>query len=99
MSFLKNRKIKIILVVIILVVIGFFVYHKYTNSDLEYDRNSPLKDNSILNENIKNEDLEKVEIVPNEPVVMSHIETPDEVKAIYMSSWVASGTKYRDPLI
>jgi hypothetical protein len=32
-------------------------------------------------------------------IPVTHMATPDHVKAIYLSSWVAGGSKYRDPLI
>jgi hypothetical protein len=32
-------------------------------------------------------------------IPVTHIATPDHVKAIYISSWVAGSVKYRDPLI
>jgi len=30
---------------------------------------------------------------------ITHIATPDKVKAVYMSAWVAGGTKFRNPII
>lgn len=38
-------------------------------------------------------------IIPEEKIIASHIETPEAVKAIYMSSWVAGTKSIRDKLI
>lgn len=38
-------------------------------------------------------------IIPEEKIVVSHIETPEAVKAVYMSSWVAGTKSIRDKII
>src|SRR6185369_5494077 len=41
--------------------------------------------------------VEPIQIPP--PFQVTHIKTPDPVKAIYMSSWVAGNQKLRDNLV
>ncbi len=39
------------------------------------------------------------QIIPEKPFVPSYVSTPEPVKAIYMTSWTASGEKTRAPLV
>lgn len=55
--------------------------------------NFPFKYETIFSSNIA------TTITIPEPFVVTHIETPESVKAIYMSSWVAGNEKIRSNLI
>lgn len=47
---------------------------------------------------IKEKGVEEI-VIPEEKIVVSHIETPEAVKAVYMSSWVAGTKSIRDKII
>ena len=47
---------------------------------------------------IKEKGIEEI-VIPEEKIVVSHIETPEAVKAVYMSSWVAGTKSIRDKII
>lgn len=47
----------------------------------------------------QNSTILNTELKAEEPFVATHIETPVPLKAIYMSSWVAGTTRFRDSLI
>jgi hypothetical protein len=74
------------------------------SSDLKYSSGDPVTQTS--KEDIKSssdvvekpEDVKVVD-VPVSTLPVTHVETPDKVRAVYMSAWVAGGTKFRDPII
>jgi hypothetical protein len=61
------------------------------------DKNSKIKDLELNNK----EEIAKEEPAPVLPVVIpvTHIDTPEFVKAVYVSSWVAGSPKFRDSII
>lgn len=109
MSFNKNTKalqIALFIILVLGVVFYFFIFNKeikYTNTDStvsllgEENQNINIAENEIeekiLIEENKNEDKIETEYI------VTHIDTPDEVKALYISSWVAGSPKYRDPIL
>lgn len=70
---------------------------KYSSSDLA---NQNLKEDIKSSSDVveKPEDVKVVD-VPVSTLPVTHVETPDKVRAVYMSAWVAGGTKFRDPII
>lgn len=99
---MKNIK-KIILIVLAFFICGTIFYfilpHVYSN-DIKYDINQDfggdLK-NEIKSEEINN--IETEEIVEEIVAPISHVVTPSQVKALYMSGWVAGSLDFRNSLI
>jgi hypothetical protein len=93
-----STKKKIIISILVLVVLGgaFAVYKKMpiVYSSTQY---AQVKD-TLENMNPFQEE-EEVDQAPVSSIEVTHIPTPTNVKAIYMSSWVAGSIKYRDPLV
>jgi len=105
MPFKKNRK-NFLFIILVLVVCGVIVYYTlplvYSN-DVTYN---PIADSLKINKNeVKNvsEEIKVDNTIPDiqeEPVVpITHITTPNQVKALYMSGWVAGTEKFRNSLI
>lgn len=84
---------------------GAFVYFIMPNlkNQVEYNIGDPIPNaNEVLNDN-ENIQVENP-IVPVEgsavsPITVTHISTPKEVKALYISAWVAGSPKFRDSII
>ena len=104
MSF--NKKTKIFLFAILAFVIcGVIVFYKMPSyGNIKYSSEAILGNNTLDNKTNKN----TIEVIDGEnktkgitdnqkPVV--HINTPENVKALYVSSWVAGTTKFRDSVI
>lgn len=102
MTTIKNKSTRIILISLALVICGVIVYNfspsifKVISNEVEYI--STINNTEINNE--LNEQGFKEE-VKEEPVVIpiSHIKTPEVVKAIYLSGWVAGTKSIRDKLV
>lgn len=101
---LITKKFKrIILIILIAFICGLIFYfvlpHVYSNN-IEYNINQDL-DKNIKN-NLINKEIEK-EIAPeNEQQVVvpiSHLKTPEHVRALYMSGWVAGSLNFRNTLV
>ena len=102
MTTIKNKSTRIILISLALVICGVIVYNffpsifKVISNEVEYI-------STINNPEINNElnEKEPKEEVKEEPVVIpiSHIKTPEVVKAIYLSGWVAGTKSIRDKLV
>ncbi len=98
----KKRNIKkIILIILAVLVCGVVVYYSlpmvYSN-DISYNVNqvqTKEKNKKLENqeENII-KDENQIAIIP-----ATHIKTPTEVRALYMSGWVAGSKDFRDSLI
>ncbi len=93
-----------------LIVCGLFVYFvlPMVKSQVEYRAEDPLALVSGTDD-AKKGDISKIEVpivkaeeqsVPAiSPIVVTHIQTPKEVKAVYISAWVAGSPKFRDTII
>ena len=94
-----KKRTKIILVIILgLFLLGLIFYCLPLFFSKNFEYNSQIKNTEV-------EDLKKIEkketITETDPPVLipvTHIETPDVVKAIYMSSWAASSKKFKNRL-
>ncbi len=104
---IKKRTNSLFSIILILLVCGgvvlavrFFAKESFV---FEYDGSSFLIENDILsNEStLEVEEEREDEKTPLAPVIIpvTHIETPEFVKAIYLSSWVAGSKNFRDSLI
>lgn len=70
-----------------------------TSVKYSHDTISPKK---VLEDKKSKSTVGEVNDVQNTPIPsipVTHIKTPEVVKAIYLSAWVAGNPKYRDPLI
>ena len=102
----KKNKIRVIFVTLAVLIFGVVFYYLlpfvYSNN-IEYKVNKITteekiitKDDNSLKEIIKNAEEEK-EVDP--VIIVTHINTPKEVKALYMSSWVAGSPSFRNTLV
>jgi hypothetical protein len=107
MSFQKSKS-KLIYICLALVVCGvivFFVANAFStmvkSSVISYDiKNDPSKDNKELPKMTETKEDEKIaEVNPSSLLPVTHIQTPKQVKALYMSGWVAGSEKFRDSLV
>jgi hypothetical protein len=96
---------KPILILIALSICGFIVYFalpSFTNQ-VEYNSDSAVVSGSITPDSkavlpiIATPTMNDSSVI--NPIVVSHISTPKEVKAVYISSWVAGSPKFRDTII
>jgi hypothetical protein len=105
-----NYRIYVILGTFALVVCGVVVFYNipFLYSDIEYKNVPDSVDSKLLPESNSAEqvDLSGVPtdhassvILKDEDIAISHIATPDHVRAIYLSGWTAGVSKYRDPLV
>ena len=98
----KNFVKLFIFIVLALFICELFVYFILPSfkNQIEYNSDSPIvSDNKIPNTKI----IEPTVPIENKPVISSivvtHIDTPSEVKAVYISAWVAGSPKFRDTII
>lgn len=90
---LKRYSTKIFILVFLGVGIFFLVnYYLSESFSFEYDSES-IKNNTVFTDYINEEEI----ITP--PKMASHVDTPENVRAIYMTSWVTGTKSIRDPLI
>ncbi|HUC88481.1 MAG TPA: putative glycoside hydrolase [Candidatus Paceibacterota bacterium] len=109
MSFIFNNKKKFLFGGLTFVICGVIVYFISPIFFTEIKYNSPLAvssstltPDSNIAQNEKPTDIVMVPISAQESdlqIPITHIETPEHVKAVYMSAWVAGSVKYRDPII
>jgi hypothetical protein len=90
MNLIKNNKY-IFLIIILILVFLFFVLPKISQTNYQQEE----KKTDIQKENTEAEILSKVEEVP----VMKYLETPKPLKALYVSSWVASSKTLRNKIL
>ncbi len=104
----KNSKAKLILVCLAFVGCGVVVYYALPvfssmvkSNVVKYNINQDLsKDNTILPKVVVNKvEPKSVAVDPPTLIPVTHIQTPEQVRALYMSAWVAGSDKYRNPLI
>lgn len=103
----KHTK-KSVLIYILIILCVFFVayaiiaYSGALGNKLEYQSeliDDDLKENKKENEDSKEILAENLITNPEIEIPATHIETPDAVKALYMSSWVAGSNDFRNSLI
>lgn len=94
-----KKTVIIILAFLFCGVIFYFILPYVYSNDIKYNINQDLEINS-KNE-IKSKEINNIvtEDIINEIVPISHIETPAQVKALYMSGWVAGSENFRNSLI
>jgi hypothetical protein len=105
-----NKKPVLILIVIIpVILLGATIFLLFENENKSTPISSYSSDSTnvvdSLNDNevgISQNDIvfshdEKISIA--EEIVVTHIATPEVVKALYISSWVAGSSKYREPIL
>jgi hypothetical protein len=98
---------KIIMICLALIICGVVVYFASAslfNGDIKYDinQNNPAVDNQekptnkddLSKENVIIKSEAEVALIP-----VTHIKTPESVKAIYMSGWVAGSKDFRNSLV
>jgi hypothetical protein len=100
-----NLPIYITLVLIIASLFVFYVLPLFGKSQLDYNSEAVVAKNpqEILN-NTEGSNVEEATIPIDtastiSPIVVTHIETPEVVKAVYISAWVAGSSKFRDNII
>ncbi len=99
---MKNIK-KIILIILAFLfcgVIFYFILPYVYSNDIKYDINQDLNKNpknELKGEEINN--IETEDIIEEIVVPVTHIDTPDQVKALYMSGWVAGSENFRNSLV
>lgn len=99
---IKNKKIIFLscLAFVICGVITYFFLSKISPivaSKIVYNTEDTLENVDSELKNIESQNLKQASDTNYIPV--THIETPDKVKALYMSSWVASSKDFRNSLI
>lgn len=101
---MQNKKsIKLpVFVVLALIIAGLFFYFvlpKIKSTQIEYNSEDPI----VSGDKETPEALEPIVPVVDptviNPIVVTHIETPKQVKALYISAWVAGSPKFRDSII
>lgn len=108
MSLKKNtqKRILFIIVTIICVIAVYYASSLFFNNSIEYNVGQNSKEANIdLSEKnsaeLKGESIvkETKEEIPLSNIPVTHIETPDNVRALYMSGWVAGSENFRNSLI
>lgn len=104
---MKNKKsIKLfILIILALFIAGLFFYFKlpFLNNKIEYksgdyiDQQQELLNNKEGNKGEATLPADNTPIIS--PIIVTHIDTPKVVKAVYISAWVAGSLKFRDSII
>jgi len=99
---MKNNK-KIILIALAVLFCGAILYfvlpHVYSNN-IEYNANQDLK--NTVKDKLQNKEIEEEKIIEDVQEVIipvSHIETPEHVRALYMSGWVAGSNDFRNSIL
>jgi len=99
MSLNKNTKI-FLFCILSIIICGLVVYYNLPANKIKYEREGEV--GRVLSEEKVEENILKEEASllgeENTPPVV-HIETPENVKALYISGWVAGASKYREPII
>ena len=104
MKFLRKKVNNLVLISLALITCGVIVYLfiPFFSNSVEYASSSFENKDNTLDDSNKPKDIvvpENPIQVTNAPVPVTHIATPDHIKSIYLSSWIAGYVKYRDPLI
>lgn len=103
MSPKRNTK-KFIIICLALIACGVIVYFASASlfgSDIKYDANQKIIDVKGLNKE-KEAEIPISEVAKEEAVSLlpvTHVKTPEKVRALYMSGWVAGSKDFRNSLI
>lgn len=103
---IKNKK-SIILLLSIFIICGTLTYlflpkiSPIVANKIEYDSSGGVNNiiNNFNNNSAFQDELNKIDKEESSIVPVVHIETPDKVKALYMSSWVAGSKDFRTSLV
>ncbi len=108
---LKKNKFKFIFISLAIIICGVIVYFTIplfsnivASNSVEYD---VIKDTVKGTDNALKGDIEKAKGEPVvkdvapvvEPIPVTHIKTPEHVRALYMSGWVAGSKSFRNSLV
>ncbi|MFA6355174.1 MAG: putative glycoside hydrolase [Candidatus Paceibacterota bacterium] len=97
-----NFPMFLLFVLIIASLFVYFIFPKLENQ-IEFNSEEPVVSSKIL-DNKENTTIAEV-VIPKEiipvinPIVVTHVDTPKVVKAVYVSAWVAGSPKFRDSII
>lgn len=98
----NNKRKFFFLTILAIIFCGIFIYFIWPRlSGISYTQGNP-NNKAVLEDQKSKQAVGEVSDVLNKEVLsipVTHVKTPDVVKAIYLSSWVAGNAKYRDPLI
>ena len=104
MSF-RNNTIRFIFIILASVACAVFLYFAlpkvwamFTGNDIEYNINQDLSEDKKLKLKGKAVDGKKENLVI-QTIPVTHIKTPESVKALYMSAWVAGSEDFRNSII
>lgn len=106
MSFKKNTP-RFIFTILALVICGVVVYYitptilSAISNKVEYDVSQDPKKNGVLKSEVKEAEEEKIleEETVSDLTPVTHIQTPQNVRALYMSGWVAGSKDFRNSLV
>ena len=100
---MQNKKsLKLIIFIILaLIICGLFVYFVLPkiNSQVSYNSEDPVVSGDKTSNNAVEPIIPVVDPSVINPMVVTHVSTPKQVKALYISAWVAGSPKFRDSVI
>lgn len=92
----------LVFVVLALIIAGLFFYFvlpKIKSTQIEYNSEDPIVSGDTATPDIAEPITPAVDPAVINPIVVTHINTPNQVKALYISAWVAGSPKFRDSII
>jgi hypothetical protein len=99
----KTSRKKVLYISLAFIVCGVIIYYKWPifYSEVKYSYSTTPVNSEIPQ---SQQPVDVITPITNTPIAstsipVTHIKTPDKVRGIYLSSWVAGNSKYRDPLI
>ena len=104
----KTKFIFVIVAIILSIILVYYVFSSIVkSSNIKYNINKDLtkdKQENTLRSDFLKDSIEKEALINSEENLISqiqvtHIETPEKVKALYLSGWVAGSQNFRDSLI
>ncbi len=101
---MQNKKfVKLsIFIILALIIAGLFIYFvlPFLKNQVEYNSDSAVVSGDISPDFNTIEPIVNTPEVPAaSPIVVTHVSTPKDLKAVYISSWVAGSPKFRDSVI
>ena len=98
-----KKPIYIILIFFVFGLFSYFLFPKFNNQVIYNSTDSAPNISELTNENSNAIDISTIgapeEIPVEKPIVVTHLDTPTELKAVYISAWVAGSAKFRDSVI
>lgn len=98
----KKNNTKWLVITIVLIIIGilFYYFSQIFFGTIKYEQSSNLATKDTVESSKPADVILETPITTNlSTLPITHINTPEKVKAVYISSWVAGNSKYRDPII